>query len=605
MRGLWSGLNTARRVMHLIVLLVIFGALFALMADGKKAIIEKTTLVLSLEGDIVEQFSGSPSDRFWAGVTGEEVKQVRLRDVRRVLQAAAKDARIVQVLLRTDELGGVGVATLREVAAALTEFRKSGKKIVSYSYGYGQRGLFLAAHTDRVYLHPEGLAMLEGLGRNRVYYASMLQKLGVKPHVFRVGEFKSAVEPYLLDGPSDAAREADAFWLNDLWNIMLNEYAAARKLKADDLKLMLEELPARLAAHNGNFAELALAESLVDELATPDQINDLMLASGVQDKESKSYRRASYAQYLAQLDAPKSKDEKIAIIVAEGGIADGKQPPGSIGGDSTAKLVREARLDDKVKALVLRVDSPGGSGFASEIIRREIELTRKAGKPVVVSMGDVAASGGYWIAMTSDAIFADPATITGSIGIFGIFPSVAEGLDKIGVHSDGTSTAWVAGAMDLTRPLDPRLGEVLDTAIKHGYQNFIGKVAESRNTTTEAIDNVARGRVWSAGQAKERGLIDVLGGLDDAVADAAKRAKLSDYELTYVEPKLSGFEKILADLGGASFFAGAFKHFNGGLHQDVLKAVADRGVERDLQFLLQQSQKNPLALYSYCFCESP
>jgi protease-4 len=601
--AIWGGLDFTRKVLHLIVLLVLFIGLFSAMGSGPKPILEQTTLVLNIEGDVVEQLSGSPSDRFWAGVTGDEIRQVQLRDIKRALSAAATDPKIAQVLLRTDEFSGAGVATLREIAQAITEFRKSGKKIYSYAYGYDQRGLFIAAYTDRVFLHPDGAAMLEGLGRNRTYYASLLNKLGVEPHVFRVGEFKSAVEPYLRDSPSDEARTADAFWLGDIWNVMLEEFGAARKLEPQALREMIDDLPNRLRATSGNLAALALKEGLVDELLAPDQLIEKMLASGAKDEDSESFRRVGLSNYLAQLEPEILKDEQVAIVVAEGGIEDGKRPPGTVGGDSTAKLVRKAREDNKVKAVVLRVDSPGGSGFASEIIRREIELTRKAGKPVVISMGDVAASGGYWISMTSDAIFANRATITGSIGIYAMFPSIHKGLDTIGVHSDGTATTWIPQAFDIARPLDPRLAEVIDSGIKHGYQSFISKVAEGRKTSVDAIDQIGRGRVWSAQQAKERGLVDQIGGLDDAIADAAARAKLSSFSTRYVESELSGFEKFLSNFGGAQWSQQLISFGRDDLRSELLKTIRERGVERDILNMIKNSQKNPLALYSYCFCE--
>jgi protease-4 len=596
-------LNGLRKTLHLILLLVLFVPIILVLTKRDVPMKSKTTLVLNLKGNIVEQYSGRPSDRLTASFTGDDVDEVQLRDIRSALKAAATDPNIVQVLVRTDELTGAGVATLREVGKALTTFKASKKPIHAYAYGYDQRGLYIAAHTDGVWLHPGGLAMLEGLGRNRTYYKTLLDNLGVDVAVFRVGEFKSAVEPYLRDGPSAEAAAADRQWLGDIWQIMLSDFAALRGRSAADYTAMIEELPQRLQAVGGNPAQLAMDEKLVDELLTPAEVVNRMLANGAADPDDE-FLQIGLKAYVAKVVKPVATNtDTVGIIVAEGGIADGTAPPGAIGGDSTAALVRMAREDKHIKAVVLRVDSPGGSGFASEVIRNEIELTRAAGKPVVVSMGDVAASGGYWISMTSDTIFADEATITGSIGIYALFPSAARALDKIGVHAEGTTTTWLAGALDPMRPLDPRLGALLDAVIKHGYQDFIGKVAQARNTTPEAIDAVARGRVWSAGQAKERGLIDQLGGLDAAIADAAKRANLQTYATRYVEEELSGFDRLLAGLNANSAVKAFGLGQHSGLPKDLLELVRSRGAERDLRMLLDTHKRSPLAIYSYCFCD--
>lgn len=601
---LGRSVDFVRKTLHLLLLLLIFVPILYAMFSDVEPLKARTTLVLNLKGNIVEQYTGHPSDRLSAALSGEEIDEVQLRDIRTALRAAAKDPDITQVLVRTDQLLGAGLSTLRDVGREIEAFKKSGKPITAYAYWYDQRGLFLAAHTDQVWLHPGGVAMLEGLGRNRTYYKSLLDKLKVDVSVFRVGEYKSAVEPYLLDGPSPEAREMDQRWLGDLWQVLLDDMARLRKRTPEQLTALIETLDQRVQAAGGDLAQLALDEGLVDRLVTPDELRQLLLAKGAVDEDDK-LRSVGVVEYAERKqETPKTGQPKIGIIVAEGGISDGRQPPGAIGGDSMATLVRKAREDKDIKAVVLRVDSPGGSGFASELIRRELELTRAAGKPVIVSMGDVAASGGYWISMTSDAIYADPATITGSIGIYALVPSVARGLDHIGVHADGTSTTWLAGAMDIARPLDPRLASVLDANIQHGYRDFIGKVAENRKTTPEAIDAIGRGRVWSAGQAKERGLVDELGTFDDAIAAAAKAGKLgADYAVQYVEEELSAFDRFLASLGASSMVRAMGFGQTDGIPQQLRELLQERGAERDLKLLLAGRSRNPLALYSYCFCE--
>jgi protease-4 len=601
--GLYRAVDATRRfVVNLIFLLVLILIVALLAAGGKDALKEKTTLVLKPRGEIVEQYSGDPIKALIARLFGEELPETRLRDVLLALDAAAKDDKISQVLLHLGDFGGAGVATLREVARAIDRFQEvSGKKVIAYGEYLGQPAYYLAAHADEVYIHPEGLALIEGLGRYRSYYRTALDKLGIKMHVFRVGTYKSAVEPYLLDGPSEAAQEADRYWLGDLWQVMLADIAKARGVEASELQAMIDELPQRLAAVGGNPAQLALSEKLIDGTKTPDELRAMLMASGAKDDKEETFRQIALNDYVERVRQPVRGDQQVGVIVAAGEITGGEQPGGVIGGKSTSALVRQAREDQNIKAIVLRVDSPGGSGFDSELIRREIEITRQAGKPVVVSMGDVAASGGYWISMTSDAIYADHTTITGSIGIFGLFPDVSETMDKIGVHTGGTTTTWLAGALNPTRPLDPRLGEVLQSVVNNGYQDFIGKVAEARGKTPAEIDQVAQGRVWSGQQALERGLVDRIGGLPEAIADAAERAGIGDdYEVVYVEKKQTGLQKFLAGLSGR---AGAL------LRSAIAKATLPAFMrpqfvkaEPELKFL-EGWQERPLATYAHCLCE--
>ncbi|MGH8089443.1 MAG: signal peptide peptidase SppA, partial [Stenotrophomonas sp.] len=373
--------------------------------------------------------------------------------------------------------------------------------------------------------------VLEGLGRYRQYFRTGLQdKLGVDVHLFKVGEYKSAAEPYVLDAASPQAKEADLFWMNDVWQRYLGDIAKARKLDAAQLAAGIDTMPEGIAAAGGDLAKFALQQKLVDGLKTREEVEDLLADRGVADEDADGgFRSINLDGYLSQLDtrrSPVDSRPQVAVVVASGEIAGGDLPAGRVGGESTSALLREARDDKDVKAVVLRVDSPGGEVFASEQIRREVVALKAAGKPVVVSMGDLAASGGYWISMNADRIYADPSTITGSIGIFGMIPNLSRSLDKIGVHTDGVGTTRFAGAFDITRPMDPAVGQVIQSVINKGYADFTGKVADARNKPVEAVDEVARGRVWSGAQAKERGLVDAFGGLKAAVADAAARAKL-------------------------------------------------------------------------------
>jgi protease-4 len=492
----------------------------------------------------VEQYTADPATRALAKALGDKsAEEIQLRDLLRALEAARTDKKIERVLLRVDRLEPSGYASLRDVAAALAKFRQSGKQIVAFGESMSQGQYLLAAQANEVYIDPMGSLILEGLGRYRQYYRQGLEeKLGVDVHVFKVGEYKSAVEPFVLDAASKEAKEADLYWMSDVWQRFLDDIAKARKVTAAQLAAGIDTMPEGIAAAGGDLAKFALQQKLVDGLKTQEQVEDLLAERGVADEDSESgFREVGLDGYLLQLDSkrpPLSQRPQVAVVVAEGEITEGDQPAGRVGGESTSALLREARDDDDVKAVVLRVDSPGGGVFASEQIRREVAALKAAGKPVVVSMGDLAASGGYWISMNADRIYADPSTITGSIGIFGMIPTVPRTLEKIGVHTDGVGTTRFAGAFDITRPLDPAVGRVIQSIIDKGYADFTGKVADARKRPVEEIDAVARGRVWSGAQAKERGLVDELGGLEAALTDAAKRAKLGEpdkYRVRYIE----------------------------------------------------------------------
>ncbi|MCE4540482.1 signal peptide peptidase SppA [Pelomonas sp. P7] len=554
----WVLDGTRRALMNLLVLLLIVLTVAGLLARGPRPLADKTTLVLKLEGNLVEQFSGSPREQLLAQAEGRGIaKQTRLRDVLAVLDQAARDDAIGAVLLDVDDLGSAGLAGLHEVAAALQRFKKSGKPVIAYGDSFSQRGYFLAAQASEVYMHPMGMVMLEGFGRWRTYYKDALDRLGVTAHVIKVGTYKSFAEPYTATGPSPATVEAEGLVYGELWSGFTGAIEAARKLEAGSIARGIEELPQRLAALKGDPAQLALQAKLVDGLKTRDQVRELLIAKGAKDEQSRSFRQVSLGEYLAHVkDAgtPNKLQPGLGIVVAEGEIIDGEAGPGRIGGDSTARLIRKAREDEAIKAVVLRVNSPGGSAFASEIVRRELELTRQAGKPVVVSMGDVAASGGYWISMSSDAVIADAGTITGSIGVFGILPT-AEGLmDKLSLHTGGVRTTWLAGGYDPRRPLDPRMQAAVQSGIDSVYARFTTLAAQARKSTPEKIDAVAQGRIWTGSQARERGLVDRVGSLDDAIQTAARLAKLdvkagARPPLVYVERDLSRSERLLASLG--------------------------------------------------------
>ena len=611
----WDAMNFVRRLAFNILF---FGLLLILLiamasAGRVKPMLDETTLVIAPEGMLVEQYSIDPGMRALSALSGTGVHEVQLRDLLRALDAARTDDRIERVLLRVDGLGFSGYASIREVAAAVAELRAAGKQVVSFGESLDQMQYLLAAQADEVYLDPMGGLMLEGLGRYRQYYREGLQdKLGIEVHVFKVGEYKSAVEPYILDAASPEAKEADLYWMNDVWQRYLADIAKVRKLSPAQLAADIDSLPAGIEAAGGDLARYALQHKLVDGLKTQEQVEDLLAERGAEDPDAEGgFRQVSLDAYLQQMGGPLAVDERpqVAVVVAEGTIAGGKQPAGSIGGESTAALLREARDDDKVKAVVLRVDSPGGEVFASEQIRREVVALKEAGKPVVVSMGDLAASGGYWISMNADRIYADPSTITGSIGIFGMIPTIPRTLEKIGVHTDGVGTTRFAGAFDITRPLAPEVGQVVQSVIEKGYRDFTGRVAKARDRTVEQIDEVARGRVWSGAQAKERGLVDAFGGLRDAIADAAKRAELGeqdDYRVRYIEKMATPFQRFFTGFAGSRLGGAWLRHSEFAREMASVAVLADAvpQARRDLQFLDASIARpgQPVKALAYCFC---
>jgi len=598
-KGLWTTLNFARRLTFNLIFLFLLVVFIVAVFASAPTLRTRSALVLDPKGSIVEQYTSAPAQRAFAGLFGDKVREVQLRDILDVIAAAADDARIERLVLIPDDIDGVGLASLREIGAAIDHFRQSGKDVVAVSNGMTQGQYYLAAHADQILLHPQGAVLLEGLGRYRSYYKDALDHLGVAVHLFRVGEYKSAAEPYVRNNSSAEAKDADLYWMNGVWGDYLQDIAAARKLDAAQLSGQIQNYPELITAAAGDLAALALKQKLVDRLATRDEARGLLIEKGV--KDDKTFRQVDFQDYLRRIERERLPDTRpqVAVVVAEGEIIPGDQAPGTVGGESTSHLVRAAREDDKVKALVLRVNSPGGEVFASELIRREIELTRTAGKPVIVSMGDVAASGGYWISMNADRIFAEPTTITGSIGIFGLIANFPDTLAKIGVHTDGVGTTPFAGALDVRRALDPKIGSVIQAVIDKGYRDFIGNVAKARNKTPAEIDAVARGRVWSGAQAKERGLVDELGGLGDATAAAAQAASLgADYRVRYVEKELSFWERLVLDLNSEAL-AGVGR---AAVPEFARTWLAQPELRTQLA-LLRSLGGNKLGVFAYCFCE--
>lgn len=602
LRGIGRGLNGLRIVvLNLVFFFLLFLVIGVFLGDRELSVDDGIALVVAPRGEVVEQFTGSPVERALDRMLGNEAPQARMRDMTLAIDRAAGDERIKALVLDTRELWSAGLAQLQALGRAVDAFRESGKPVYAYSDYYDQRQYFLASRADEVMMHPDGMLILEGLSRYRTYFREGLEKLAVDVHLFRAGDYKSAGEPFIRDDMSPEAKEANRTWLGDLWSSYVADVASARDMDERLVDDYIERFGARLESVEGRASEAAREAGLLDGLVTRDEFRKRLIELVGEDEDSHSFRQIGFKDYasavrLGRFGRPK---DKVAVVVAQGSIVDGDQPQGTIGAESTARLLRDARFDEQVKAVVLRVDSGGGSAFASEVIRREIELTRQAGKPVVVSMGTVAASGGYWISMSADRIFAEPTTITGSIGVFGLFLNYPRTLDKIGVNVDGVGTTGLAGAFHPGRPLDPEVGDVVQQLVERTYRDFVEQVAEARGLPESEVREMAQGRVWSGRIARDLGLVDAFGGVEEAEAAAAELAEVSEYRTVYLERELSAFEEWVVDVsGGAMAMAG----IEMGPRLSDLPVLGDM-VREVRQFVGRQA--DPRGIYAYCFCRPP
>jgi len=601
--GLWRGLDGLRKGLHLILLLVIFGLLLAVLRGSVPRIPGKAALLVVPEGQLVEQLSGEPLDRAVQEARGEEHEETLLWDLTDSIRVAAGDSRIQVLALDLEKFEGGTQPTLEELARALREFRAAGKKVIAYGVELTQERYYLAAQADEIYLDPMGFVLIDGYDRYRMYLKEALDKLGVEINVFRVGTYKSAVETFTRTNMSPEDREESRAYLGAMWASYQESVTRARKLPADALEKYVDGLAKTVPAASGDAARVALEAGLVTAVKSRLEAEKRLIGIVGQDDTSGSFKSVPVDDYVRYARAQKKLQAdgkpRIGVIVAAGDILDGDQPPGSIGGDSTARLIRQARLDKDVKGVVLRVDSPGGSVLASEQIYRELNALRAAGKPLVVSMSGYAASGGYYISAPADEIWASPATITGSIGIFAIIPTVDKTLGKIGVNTDGVGTTPLSGQLRLDRPLGAEARALLQSQINRGYDEFLERVATGRGKTQAQVDAVAQGHVWAGTDAHRLGLVDQLGSFDDALKAAARRAKLTEYAPQFIEPELTWAQALALQL--RSRVARLLLH--AGPQQLGLAQLARRfdPVTREAQQLARFSVPN--RLYAYCFCE--
>lgn len=599
---LWRALDALRKVMHFIVLLVIFIAVLALVSPKIPIVPQSAALVIAPQGALVEQLSGDPLQRAIAEAYGTGRAETLVRDLVEAIEAAKKDSRIKVLVLDLGSMSGGGIAKLEELAHAVRDFRASGKRVVALGEGYDQSQYYLAANANDVFLDPEGLVFIEGYGYYRTFLKGAIDKLAVDVNIFKAGKFKSYTDQYSRSEMADTEKEESMAWLNALWSQYQSNVTRARGIDAGAIDAYVTEMAPAARSARGDLAQVALERGLVTELKSRHEAEEYLKTLVGEDKSDHGYQGVSYWDYLSALRAAHALEiegDHLGVVVAAGEILDGEQPPGSIGSDSAVRLLRQARYDDSIKGVVLRIDSPGGSMLASEMIRREIDALRKAGKPVVASMSSLAASGGYYIAMDADEIWASPATLTGSIGVFAVYPTFQRTLEKLGVTTDGVGTTPLAGALTLERTLKEEPREILQLSVEHAYESFVGHVATAREKPFEEIDNVAQGRVWAGSDAAKIGLVDKLGSYRDALDAAAARAGLGkDYKIEYIEPPL-GWRQALAR--EAQMLAARFTSALVPKNELLLSARKVLSpVETELARLARFS--DPTQVYYYCPC---
>lgn len=546
---LWRSLDALRKVLHLIVLLVVFGVIVAVLSPRIPIVPRSAALVIAPQGALVEQLSGDPFERALSEAYGQGHAETLVRDVVEAIEAGKKDDRIKALVLDLGAMSGGGIAKLDEIAASVRDFRTTGKPVIALGEGYDQSQYYLAANADEIYLDPQGFVFIEGFGYYRTFLKGVIDKLAVDVNIFRAGKFKSYTDQFSRSDMSEQEREESMAWLNALWAQYQSAVTNARGIDGGAIGSYVDEMAPSARDRQGDLAAVALERKLVTEIKSRHEVEERLKSLVGENEEDHGYQGVTHWDYLAAVRASHAlqiEGDHIGVVVAAGEILDGDQPPGTVGSDSAVRLLRQARYDDSIKAVVLRIDSPGGSMLASEVIRREIDALRDAGKPVVASMSSVAASGGYYIAMDADEIWASPATLTGSIGVFAVFPTFERTLEKIGVTTDGVGTTPLAGALGIDRTLKDDAREILQHSVNYAYSTFVGHVAAAREKPFDEIDAVAQGRVWAGSDAAGVGLVDKLGSYRDALNSAAERAGLGkDYEVEYIEPSL-GWREALA-----------------------------------------------------------
>ena len=539
-RAIWKLLVGIKDALVLVLLILFLGALYGALS-ARPAPVKDGVLDLNLNGSVVEQ----PARREWADIAGSSpVRQYRLRDLVAAMDKARDDSRIKAVALDLDGFTGGGATAIGDLADAVRRVRAAGKPVVAYGVGYTDDSYALASAASEIWLNPLGGVLIAGPGGSNLYYKGLLDKLGVTANVYRVGTYKSAVEPFIRNDMSPAAKENYTALDQARLESWRQEVKQARP-KAN-IDLFLTNMNGAVAAAGGDMAKAALQAGLIDWIGTRREFETRLAdLGGGAGSNGATFKEVKLASYVADV-VKQNPSGPIGIVTVAGMIVDGKAGPGTAGGDTIAALIEDGVRNKGVKALVVRVDSPGGSVLASERIRQALLEAKSKKIPVVVSMGSVAASGGYWVSTPANFIYAEPSTITGSIGVFGVIPSFQGTLQKLGVGADGVKTTPLSGEPDLFKGPSPAANQLIQTGVESMYRRFLGVVAQSRHKTPQQIDQIAQGRVWDGGTARQIGLVDGFGGLSDAIGKAAQLAKLGDERgVRYLEPRQSFRDQLI------------------------------------------------------------
>ena len=588
----WRGLDFLRRLTLNLVFLLILGAIvFAFFYEKPVSVPNNAVLLVTLSGQVVEEDDFDGQGTFSSMVDGSD-SFTRLRDVTRALSLAAEDKRIAAVHFRVQDLQKSGLASLREIGAAMDRVKAAGKKITVWSTGYSQIQYAVAAHANEVFVHPMGGVMLKGLSGTRLYWGSALKELGVTVHVYRAGDYKSAPEIFVRSEPSKESLAADRFWMKDIWWQYTANIESSRGLMPGAVDKVIATYPELLEKAQGDMSRVALDQSLIDSVHTADEVIDI-LRTRMGWKSATEERLLDYRLYLEAAETVPS-GKRVAVVTIEGEIKDGGDGPGMTGERDAVHRIRAVRESPDYAALVVRIDSPGGSPVASELIRRELELVKKAGKPVVASFGDYAASGGYWVALGADTIVTDPMSITGSIGVFGMMPTFEKAIDRLSLGTGGVATSPLADAMNPLKSVTPEYGKMMELSVARIYRDFISLVAKGRKMDEQKVAALAQGRVFTGRQAIDMGLADTLGGLDVALAKAAEMANVPGAQAEFIERDGSGLSVMVMRLMRRAMVETGF-------------AEAMRLATPALQVLepvqrLQQTVSGSMPLYAHCLC---
>lgn len=595
-----SGVFLKRTAIFVVLLFISLSIIGGLFPSDDDPIEEGAILNLNIKGALVEELSQSDFERAFSQFSGESQTETLITDVIRVIRHAKDNEDISTLLISTDDFSGGSSTKLELIAKEITEFKTSGKKVIAYStQGYGTAQYYLAAFADEVHLHDYTAVFIDGYRRVRTYYKSFFDKFLIDANVFKVGEYKAFVEPYFRDDMSDEAKGNVIEWITVLWDGYLDQVSEARGISNESLKYFIDNPGLAAKQSAGDFAKAAIEYGVIDQLSNRREFRDYLysIAPGEEEDEINIVGMNAYMNSVEMEPIFEESESNVGVIIAKGSIVDGSAGPGSIAGDDFVKIIRKAYNDESVKALVLRVDSGGGSAYASEVIADELEKFKNSGRPIIASMGGVAASGGYYISTPADKILAERHTITGSIGVGGFLPTFERALEYIGINEDGVST------VDITTSVAESLTEKDKALLQMGtdlvYDKFIAKVADNRGVTKEEIDQIARGKVWIGSKALEIGLVDEIAGIDRAIELAA--------ELAEIDEELLGVKRINRDSDLDSFFAGMMAKITSsiikitGLDFLYKKNELLDGIEESLHELSMMNDPN--GIYMKCFCE--